>query len=161
MFTFGLFIILGKENALAAEVDGINPDELNTFNRTISEFIMRPHAYWIPFAAWDDPWQITPAKARKSITLKITLSHTEKEKIAQLCQIGADAICSYLTEAGTVEYKYYAANNFDMNIVTGERTGGYLGYWIITYRFSPEFIKGRSKLLKLSEEEWNYWSDYT
>ena len=141
--------------------DGIAPNELNTFNRTISEFIMRPHAYWIPFAAWDDPWHITPAKARKSITLKITLSHTEKEKIDQLCKIGTEAICACLTEAGTVEYKYEAANNFEMNIGTWEMTGGYLGYWIVTYRFSPKFIKGQSKLLKLSEEEWNYWSSYT
>ncbi|MBQ6786763.1 MAG: hypothetical protein IJO85_03475, partial [Lachnospiraceae bacterium] len=102
-----------------------------------------------------------PAKARKSITLKITLSHTEKEKIDQLCKIGTEAICACLTEAGTVEYKYEAANNFEMNIGTWEMTGGYLGYWIVTYRFSPKFIKGQSKLLKLSEEEWNYWSSYT
>lgn len=136
--------------------DGINPNELNTFNRTISEFIMRPHAYWIPWAAWDDPWHITPAKARKSITLKITLSHTEKEKIKQLCDLGATAISSCLTEAGNTNYKAYAANNFETNIFA-ETTGSYLGYWIITYTFSPEYIHGQSKKLKLSPEEWEYW----
>lgn len=140
--------------------DGIAPGELNEFCRTISEYVMRPHAYWIPFAAWDDPWQITPAKARKSITLKITLSHTEKEKIKQLCEMGLDAISSCLTEAGTTECKYKAANNFEIsNIVTYEMTGGYLGYWIITYSFSPEYIHGQSKKLKLSPEEWDYWYD--